>query len=73
MLRAVLMEEKRRKSANACKSHLGVLYCLSGKTVKASAICIPPIASIKPRYDETVLSVLYAYLTNNQKHYVEQF
>ena len=32
MLRAVLVEEKRRKNANASKSH----YCPSGKTVKAS-------------------------------------
>ena len=34
MLRAVLVEEKRRKNANASKSHLGVLLS-SGKTVKA--------------------------------------
>ena len=32
MLRAVLVEEKRRKNANASKSH----YCPSGTTVKAS-------------------------------------
>ena len=36
MLRAVIVEEKRRKNANASKSHLRVLYWPSGKTVKAS-------------------------------------
>ena len=32
MLRAVLVEEKRRKNANASKSH----FCPNGKTVTAS-------------------------------------
>ena len=35
MLRAVLVEEKRRKNANASKSHLEY-YCPSGKTIIAS-------------------------------------
>ena len=35
MLRAVLVDEKRRKNANASKSHLRVLL-FRGKTVKAS-------------------------------------
>ena len=57
MLRAVLVEEKMQMQVKTTWEY----YCPSGKTVKASAICIPPIVTIKPRYDETVLSVLYAY------------
>ena len=40
MLRAVLVGEKRRKNANASKA-TWEYYCPSGKTVKASSICIP--------------------------------
>ena len=63
MLRAVLVEEKKRKNANASKSHLGYIctikyYCPSGKTVKASG----QSCNI---YDEMVLKCLI-YLFNNQ-------
>ena len=57
MLRAfflLLMGKKRRKNANVSKA-TWEYHCPSGKTAKASAICIPPIVSIKPICDEILL------------------
>ena len=75
MLRAVLVEEKRRKMQMPVKA-TWEYYCSTGKTVKASGqscnIYIPPIVSIKPIYDEIVLKCLI-YIFNNQKYYLEQF
>ena len=60
MLRAVLVEEKRRNMQMPVKA-TWEYYCSTGKTVKASGQSCniyTPIVSKKPIYDEMVLKCL---------------